>query len=759
MVPLLAFALLAIPPAAAVSPLHPRIFVRHDAAVVGRGLRLYALRDRLGDPAYAAWRRGPSGKGATAILERAARYLEDGSAAQLEAVRTFLLSNTFSYARHDVGGFLAGAEMATAFDWIYTGLSDADRAAAMANIVTTADSSASFLRRGQPDINHNYTYMALNTVAVCGLVLKGEAQPYNQKAEEYLALAREFIEGPGRVLDTWNARQGAWAEGSHYTFHETVRNLVMMFQAYRTASDTDYFARIEKRHGDFLAKAGRFLVASTRPDLTFERIGDCSSNRSLANITVPLTVEALASGLNNAAEAARLRSFAQALREAYGPNALSPSFDWGMRIFLEPRAPRKPVYTTLPLSMRLGEGTYEHIMFRNGWTPDSTLITILAGDHFTDHQHFDKGQFLIYHRGGLAVDSGVYDQMYKPDGHWNEYASRTLAHNCLLVYDPDQTFPKGCTNDGGQNVLRGKQHHGDWPTYLAHYKKEGLDTAEVLAYDYDERNQYGYLRCNLAGAYSSKVSYYDRQFVYLSAPDFLVVFDRLSAARADFAKRWLLHFQDQPSTQRRDSGASLTTLKRHGQLNLGGRTATYDGALFVHTLLPAEHAVTVVGGPGHEFFNPFTGVNYPPSKPGLIAEVREPGTWRMEVAPARPSAADQFLHALQMADGSVAQPVDARLLADTGNRVVGVHFLARPENQIVLFARRQNGGPVELPVTYEISSPDPARHLLVELPPRARVVIEVNGRALARAAIGPQGVLNFRDRARGARKIIIRAAR
>ena len=104
-----------------------------------------------------------------------------------------------------------------------------------------------------------------------------------------------------------------------------------------------------------------------------------------------------------------------------------------MRIFFDPRAPATPSYKTLPLFMRLGAGTYEQFLFRNGWGPDSTAITILAGDHFTDHQHFDKGQFLIYHRGGLAVDSGAYDRMYQPDRHANEYAPRTLAHNCVLV--------------------------------------------------------------------------------------------------------------------------------------------------------------------------------------------------------------------------------------------------------------------------------------------------------------------------------------
>jgi len=221
--------------------LHPRIFVRHDGATIGQGPTVSQLRARLKDPAYAHWRAPLTRQGSSAAVEHAARYLETADTSELQAVRDFLTSHTFSYARQDVGGFLAGAEMATAFDWTYDGLSNADRRSAMDNIAATCDSSSGFLLHGQPDINHNYTYMALNTVAVCGLVLQDEAQPYAGKAAGYLAQARDFLESTGKALDTWKAREGAWGEGSHYTFHETVRNLAMMLAAFRSATDRDYF--------------------------------------------------------------------------------------------------------------------------------------------------------------------------------------------------------------------------------------------------------------------------------------------------------------------------------------------------------------------------------------------------------------------------------------------------------------------------------------------------------------------------------------
>ena len=47
---------LTVAAAAEVSPLHPRIFVRHDKAALGTGLTVSQLRARLKDPAYERWR-------------------------------------------------------------------------------------------------------------------------------------------------------------------------------------------------------------------------------------------------------------------------------------------------------------------------------------------------------------------------------------------------------------------------------------------------------------------------------------------------------------------------------------------------------------------------------------------------------------------------------------------------------------------------------------------------------------------------------
>ncbi|MCC7496599.1 MAG: heparinase II/III family protein [Bryobacterales bacterium] len=744
---------------AAVSPLHPRIYVRNDNATIGKAITVRQLRMRAADPAFERWRRPVKLNNASAAVEIAARYLEQGQPADLAAVRDFLLSRSYSFERNDVGGLMAGGEMMTAYDWIYNGLTPEERSTLAGNLVKTCAASRRFIEHGGPDVNHNYVYMALTTVATAGLVLTGEPEPYGSVGREYLKLATDWLEEPGRILDTWQARQGAWGEGSHYTFHETLRNLVLTLSAFRSASSKDYYPLIHRSYGDFMKQAGCFLIGSTRPDLTFIRTGDTQANRATANLTVPLTVEMIADGLDDPVATPQLHAFANDLITAYGPTAVHPLYNWGMRLFWSPDEPREPSYRELPTFLRFGAGTLEQFMIRGGWSGSSTYIAILGGNQFTDHQHFDKGQFLIFHRGGLAIDSGAYDAMYKPGRHANEYAPRTVAHNALLVYDPQEQLPPGYTNDGGQRIIRNAQHHGTWPEYVAHREAEGLDAGRVTAAD----AAHNYVRLDLTHAYSRKVTSYQRIFVYLPQPDALVVYDRLTSAKP-FQKRWLLHMQTAPQIDgaqpapgiQSHPGARWVVVHEKGSYERGGTAAVYDGALFAETLLPGRRDIISTGGPGYEFYSTFAGHNYPVSNPKAAAAPRESGEWRIEVSPADPSTEDRFLNILHMAEGGAAQPAPSILIKDPSDRVIGAAVVTPTEDYIVLCARAVGNRDLTLPVEYAVTTGKQAIHTLTELPPSADVAVVVNGKVMTRTRVNANGVLSFRDPQPGRRRIRIR---
>ncbi len=739
-----------------ISTLHPRAFVRNDSATVGTGLTVSQFRARASDPAYSAWSNlTGGGTDWEGILTIAAKYLMYQNASDLQTVRDWLVAQS-SVSGGTVTRLRQPGNMALAFDWIYGGLSSADRSTIMSNIKKWTDGAVNFLNTGGPDINHNYTYMAIRSIAESGLILKGESG-YDSVANGYLSVANTWLEGQGRALETFQAKGGTWTEGNHYNYLEVFRHIILACHAYRTASNRDYFDIVASGYGNFLNKTARFYVYNMRPDFTWERIGDIGQYKCLPHNEIQYAIEALALGLSDPTTRAMLRSFCDDLMYYCGSAATHRYYKWGMMLFYDKNIPSTPSYTQLPLATRMGAGTFEQVVFMGGWTEDDTMITFISGNHFTDHQHFDKGHFQIYHKGGLTCDAGTYDSMYS--SHHSNYACRTVAHNSLLVYNPSESFPSGYVNDGGQRVIRGAQNHATWDAYLANLQTKHLDAADLEAYQFDAAGgRFSYARGELTGAYTNKVTDCSRQLLYLNQKDYLVVYDRVTSSDASFKKSWLLHSMQRPAVDTVSPPAGVTVypnpsvvmVDRTGSQNIGAQTVTYSGRLFFAPLLPAVNDLTAVGGAGYEYY--VDGTNYPPS--GSAGAPREPGNWRVELSPHNAATADQFLVAFEITDTSTPQMVDVGIVADGGGKAVGVKFDDASEEQIVLFSADQNGAPISLPLSYTVTTSAPSYHVICELPPGVRIIAD-NGTSTKAAVAGAGGVAAFADEATGTHAVTI----
>lgn len=359
---LVALVVLAGPgPAAAwqVAATRPRLFMRADAATVGRGPTLAELRARWGHPELAPYTKLVASEGSwEGLLTPALQtFLGRDPAAQTQ-VRTWLLEHT-EPPRHSTARQGAG-HMAAAFDWLCDGLSPAERQQAAENVRTGADAALAFLRVGEPDINHNFTYMALYSVTLAGLALHDEPG-FEAVAAAYLDEARDWLEGPGGVYEAAAARGGAWPEGGQYSFTECTRLLVLTMQALRTATATDPFVLARTRYGDFARGTARFYMAATRPDLTVERLGDMNQSKPLLRDQHRFVLEALAAGLRDdggdAHVAGMLEHFSDRVHAAYGWRDTHRNYAWGMLLFADPEAARDPAaYAAQPLLQVFGRG-------------------------------------------------------------------------------------------------------------------------------------------------------------------------------------------------------------------------------------------------------------------------------------------------------------------------------------------------------------------------------------------------------------------
>ena len=312
---------------------------------------------------------------------------------------------------------------------------------------------------------------------------------------------------------------------------------------------------------------------------------------------------------------------AVATRRRKGSNAEARLVD-----FLWEEEPDAPLdLASFPLS-HLASGI-GRIYARSDWTDDATWIRLECGDLFSHHQHLEVGNLELFRREPLATESGEYEDY--GDNHSVNWLLRTVAHNCIVVHDPEETWTQ--LRDGGKNKYAndgGQTKSWDWVVDTLDAwkaKRAQFERGDIVAYD--PQPTYLYVAEDCTKAYSpKKLSLWVRQVIFLR-PATIVVFDRVVATRAEYAKTWLLHCQDEPKV------AGATTTIANGK-----------GSLVVETLLPEKAAIAKVEGYA------YGGQTFDPPK-GVLSETAP--RWRIEVSPPAARAEDLFLHVF-FTDG--AQP-------------------------------------------------------------------------------------------------------
>lgn len=389
--------------------------------------------------------------------------------------------------------------------------------------------------------------------------------------------------------------------------------------------------------------------------------------------------------------------------------ALRPTEDLWLVLLDDPSVPARSV-RDLPLTWYAG-APLGMMIARTAWTEGNTadlqspaVVAMMkaGGTRFGNHQHLDAGHFQLYYKGGLAIDSGIYqgaNNVEYGSVHDMNYHKRTIAHNAMLVLDEAETIIPGKSNDGGQRF-----------TTEFYAMQDLLDPAKGAQAGGALRSQvgpdrlapeYSYLQGELSQAYSRKVSAYTRSFVFLNLknaknPAALIVFDRIQSSKLGFKKTWLLHSETEPSVV-----GDTVTITRTDR--------GYNGKLVNRTILPARPAIAKVGGPGREFsvYDSATRkyINYPIT-PMQSNNSEEAGAWRVEVSPSVAARSDTFLNAMQVLDATPdaqplpVEPVLSELLA-------GVKIA----NRAVLFARETD----ELNSTARFTLPSQSGELRVLL--------------------------------------------
>lgn len=431
-------------------------------------------------------------------------------------------------------------------------------------------------------------------------------------------------------LATWRrfaGRDGGSSKGWWYSTYALPYELEF-FAAWRSATGQDLFEQERSWCENLLD----WFLFGLRGDGSFLREGDAYVRRGLEYQN--RLFGRLAAREYGAPQARWLAGEAEDVAGQWGAHA------WFDFLWDEPTVePARPMGSTSRLFRNAGVA-----VFRESWERDAVIASFRSAEaYILGHQHADNCSFTLFYKGDLALDSGMYDS-YDSDHHDNYYC-RTIAHNTLTVFDPDEVFKKHSrtyANDGGQRWLTaGVDVETPWPWRPEDTvdRSKGFRLGGVLRYEDDIR--YSYIVGDGGPSYSPhKVREFYRHFLWLKKVrgqdhPVAVVFDDVVATDASFSKTYLLHTRNRPAIEGR-----LVTAQNG------------EGVLFQWTLAPEDARLVPIGGPGKEFW--VHGKNYPPEREPRGKE--EPGGWRVEVSPSEQRIEDRFLHVLYPSDAGAPPP-------------------------------------------------------------------------------------------------------
>jgi len=291
---------------------------------------------------------------------------------------------------------------------------------------------------------------------------------------------------------------------------------------------------------------------------------------------------------------------------------------------------------------------------RSDWTDDATWFRFECGDFWAGHQHFEVGNFEIFRREPLATESGEYHDYLS--NHSVNWLIRTIAHNCILVYQPGEEW--NMMRDGGRNPYAndgGQAKKWEWTVDTLDIwksRREQFERGDIVAYQ--NHPEYLYVAGDCTKAYaSSKLRLWIRQVVFVR-PHTFFVFDRVVSTRPEYEKTWLLHCRNEPIVE------GKTCIIQDGK-----------GRLLAQTLLPENPVIRKTEGYGYR------GETFDPQKTALTPLANR---WRIEISPSAASMEDVFLHVL-----TTDQPMR------TSTSRNGEQVIARAGDVQVLFSGRVGG--------------------------------------------------------------------
>ncbi|HEY7086763.1 MAG TPA: heparinase II/III family protein [Tepidisphaeraceae bacterium] len=359
-----------------------------------------------------------------------------GDAKYLNRARDEML-NVCGFENWNPSHFLDVAEMTTAlaigYDWLYDGLSDADRATIRRAIVEKSIKPSKVGLQTWITLDNNWNQVCNGGMALGMLAI----------AEDEQALAAEIvtrsINGLPHAMKQY-APDGAYPEGPGYWSYGTTYN-VMLIASLESALGTDF--GLADAPG-FLATADYFLH-TTGPTGLYFNYSDCGQRSGPAPAMYWLAARRKQPWLLFNEQKLLKQQLAKARRNAdqevgrFGPLLLV----WAAGVDGEITAPTATHWS--------GNGVTPVAVHRSGWGERAVYVAIKGGSPGASHAHMDAGTFVMDADGVRwaddlgpqdynSLESKGIDLWNRAQGsqRWTVFRLSSYCHNILTVNGQQQ---------------------------------------------------------------------------------------------------------------------------------------------------------------------------------------------------------------------------------------------------------------------------------------------------------------------------------
>lgn len=496
--------------------------------------------------------------------------------------------------------------LAILYDWLYNSdsFSEKDKVLVENKILRWAEKA---IKMGEDysTIWSHFAYKPVLDIAAAGLSLAG----HRDEADKYIAMAGGYVKK--NMFPGWQINDGAWQGGWTY-YGQGCANLFRLIEIWSSATNDNLYELVQTRQGDWIRNHMYYLLYTMYPDNTpVDTCGFsyCSDQRGGTKT---------------------LLNLASAYKEtdvlSYNPLRNKSGWRFGIWQYLYAAESNKEASGSgapeLPLTKLWGKDGVGYCQMRSGWYDGDTIIEYKCGDYFWSHQFQNQNAFTIYHKGRLAVQSGIYDGYW--GNHMQFYYRPTVGSNTILVVQPDEKswIPEELAKQfkirnkngfikeyGGQRICYIYPKYGSAETCFTYDKylfrknnQHHFETGDIKAYEVTDR--YSYIYGDATMAYNSpvfsfsankpKLDLYERELVYIDKK-YLIMFDRVRSLDKNYKKKWLLHSIGEPEI-------SDTPVKIHAP----GHREIFDagvvrinhkgGTLFCKTMSPSDYLIEKIGG-------------------------------------------------------------------------------------------------------------------------------------------------------------------